>query len=212
MSVLIDEKAKVLAQGSYEWENEFVDGLWTYSLGDVEKGLQASYADLVKNYGQPLKTVDSIGISGMMHGYLAFDKNDRLLVPFRTWRNTNTEEAANELSIALEFNIPQRWSATHYYQAVLNSESHVKEVAYLTTLAGYVHWRLTGKKVLGIGDASGMFPILNGIMPRKSKISLKRSTRVQDVMGIGTVMMTLMQWIGTLFSPKFVDCLMKSLP
>lgn len=161
-SVLIDEKAKVIAQGAYEWENQLVDGLWSYSLDTVEKGLQASYADLIKHYGQPLKKIDAIGVSAMMHGYLAFNKNDELLAPFRTWRNTNTEVAANELSSTLGFNMPQRWSASHYYQAVLNRESHVKEVSYLTTLSGYVHWVLTGKKVLGVGDASGMFPIKNG--------------------------------------------------
>lgn len=162
-SVLINEKTKVLAQGVYEWENQLVDGLWSYSLLEVEKGLQASYADLIKNYGRPLKNLDAIGISAMMHGYLVFDKNDELLVPFRTWRNTNTEEAAKELSAVLGFNMPQRWSASHFYQAVLNGEQHVQDVAYLTTLAGYVHWVLTGKKVLGIGDASGMFPIQGAI-------------------------------------------------
>lgn len=161
-SVLIDENAKVIAQGSHEWENQLVDGLWSYSLLDVEKGLQASYADLIKNYGQPLKKIDAIGVSAMMHGYLAFDKNDNLLVPFRTWRNTNTEEAAKELSSKLGFNMPQRWSASHYYQAVLNGEPHVQDVAFLTTLAGYVHWVLTGERVLGVGDASGMFPIQKG--------------------------------------------------
>lgn len=161
-SVLIDEKAKVIAQGSFEWENQLVDGLWSYSLFEVKRGLQASYADLIKNYGQALKKVDAIGVSAMMHGYLAFDKNNSLLVPFRTWRNTNTEVAANELSSTLGFNIPQRWSASHFYQAVINGESHVKDVAYLTTLAGYVHWLLTDEKVLGIGDASGMFPIQDG--------------------------------------------------
>lgn len=166
-SVLIDEKTRVLAQGAYEWKNELVDGLWSYSLLEVKKGLQASYADLIKNYGQPLKKIDAIGISAMMHGYLAFNEKDEILVPFRTWRNTNTEEAARELSDTLGFNMPQRWSASHYYQAVLNKESHVKDVAYLTTLAGYVHWVLTGKKVLGIGDASGMFPIKDGTYDRE---------------------------------------------
>ena len=166
-SVLIDEKARVLAHGSYEWENQLVDGLWSYSLLEVEKGLQACYADLIKNYEQPLKKIDAIGVSAMMHGYLAFDKNDKLLVPFRTWRNTNTESAAKELSSVLEFNMPQRWSASHYYQAVLNGEPHVQDVAYLTTLAGYVHWVLTGKKVLGVGDASGMFPIKDGEYDRE---------------------------------------------
>ena len=161
-AVLIDENAKTLAQGVYDWENELVNGLWSYPLEKVSEGLRASYADLIKNYGQPLKKVDAIGISAMMHGYLAFDKNGELLTPFRTWRNTNTELAATELSQKLRFNMPQRWSASHYYQAVLNGEAHVNEVDYLTTLAGYVHWKLTGKKVLGVGDASGMFPIENG--------------------------------------------------
>ena len=161
-AVLIDEQAKVLAQGAYEWENQLVGGLWSYALSEVEKGLQASYADLLRNYAKPLTNLDAIGVSAMMHGYLAFDKQDNLLVPFRTWRNTNTEIAANELSLELSFNMPQRWSASHYYQAVLNGEPHVQDVAYLTTLAGYVHYRLTGKRVLGVGDASGMFPIENG--------------------------------------------------
>lgn len=158
-SVLIDEKASVIAQGGYEWENELVDGLWSYSLEKVEEGLQASYADLVKNYGKPLKTVNAIGISGMMHGYLAFDKNDKQLAPFRTWRNTNTGKAASELTELFQFNVPMRWSVAQYYQSVLDELTHVKDVAYLTTLAGYVHYRLTGKKVLGIDDASGMFPV-----------------------------------------------------
>lgn len=158
-SVLIDENAKVLAQGGYEWENELIDGLWSYSLAKVEKGLQASYADLLKNYGQHLTNLDGIGVSAMMHGYLAFDKEDKQLAPFRTWRNTNTGEAATELSEFLQFNIPMRWSVAQYYQSVIEGLSHVKEVAFLTTLAGYVHYRLTGEKVLGIDDASGMFPV-----------------------------------------------------
>lgn len=158
-AVLINEKADVLAQGSYEWENELVDGLWSYSLAEVEKGLQSSYADLIENYGEPIGTFDAIGISGMMHGYLAFDKDDNLLAPFRTWRNTNTEQAARELTEVFNFNVPMRWSVAQYYQSVLDGLEHVKDVAYLTTLAGYVHYRLTGKKVLGIDDASGMFPV-----------------------------------------------------
>ena len=165
-SVLIDEAGNVIAHGSYEWENTLVDGLWSYSLDDVEKGLQASYAELTAVYkaklGEELKEIDAIGISAMMHGYLAFDKNDNLLVPFRTWRNTNTEKAANELTDLFKFNVPMRWSVSHYYQAILNGEKHVKNVSFLTTLAGYVHYKLTGKKVIGIGDASGMFPI-NGV-------------------------------------------------
>ncbi len=161
-SVLINETATVLAQGSHEWENELVDGLWSYSLDAIEKGVQNSYADLIKNYGKPLTHVDAIGVSGMMHGYLAFDKNDRLLAPFRTWRNTNTSQASLELTQLLQFHVPMRWSVSQYYQSILNGLEHVKDVAYLTTLSGYAHYRLTGQKVLGINDASGMFPVLNG--------------------------------------------------
>lgn len=165
-SVLIDESTKVIAQGSYEWENQLVDGLWSYSLEDVEKGMQISYAGLAADYrskfGETLTEIDAIGISAMMHGYLAFDKNDKLLVPFRTWRNTNTKVAAEELTELFQFNVPMRWSVAHYYQAILNGEEHVKDIAFLTTLAGYVHYKLTGKKLLGIGDASGMFPISEG--------------------------------------------------
>ena len=161
-SVLIDENASVIAQGSFDWENKLENGLWTYSLDDVWNGLRASYKSLCDSYGQKIEALDGIGISAMMHGYLAFDKDDNLLVPFRTWRNTNTAQAADELTRELDFNMPQRWSASHYYQAVLNGEAHVKDVTFLTTLAGYVHWMLTGRKVLGIGDAAGMFPISDG--------------------------------------------------
>lgn len=161
-TVLIDECANVLAQGNYEWENSLVDGMWSYSLHEVEKGLQASYSKMLADYGKPIKHLDAIGISAMMHGYLAFDKHDNLLVPFRTWRNTNTAQAAEELSRLFHFNIPMRWSVAHFYQAVLNGEQHVKDIAYLTTLAGYVHYRLSGDKVIGVGDASGMFPVDNG--------------------------------------------------
>ncbi len=160
-SVLIDEKATVIASGVYEWENQLVDGYWSYSLDEVEKGLQSSYANLIQNYGKPLTSVDAIGISGMMHGYLAFDKNDVLLAPFRTWRNTNTAKASSELSSLFNFNVPMRWSVSQYYQSVLEGLDHVKNVAHLTTLAGYVHYRLTGNRVLGINDASGMFPVTN---------------------------------------------------
>ena len=162
-SVLIDENTTVLAQGSFEWENQLVNGLWSYSLESVENGLQTSFAGLAADYkakyGEALTKIDAIGISAMMHGYLVFDANDDLLVPFRTWRNTNTEQAADELTELFQFNVPMRWSVSHYYQAILNGESHVKDVKFLTTLAGYVHYKLTGKKVLGVGDASGMFPI-----------------------------------------------------
>lgn len=162
-AVLIDEKGTPLASGSYEWENQYVNGIWTYSLEAVWKGLQECYQDLLedvkKQYGITITKIGSIGFSAMMHGYLAFDKEDNLLVPFRTWRNTITEEAAGKLTKEFNYNIPQRWSIAHLYQAVLNKEEHVKNVAFFTTLAGYVHWKLTGKKVLGVGDASGMFPI-----------------------------------------------------
>ena len=160
-SVLVNEKGEVVAQGAHDWENQLENGYWTYSLDMVWAGLQESYADLVKNYGEKIENLDSIGISAMMHGYLAFDKNDNLLVPFRTWRNTTTAEAQEELTRELNFNMPQRWSGTHFYQAVLNKEEHIKDVTFLTTLAGYVHWMLTGKKVFGIGDAAGMFPTID---------------------------------------------------
>lgn len=161
--VLIDEKGTPLAAGSYEWENRYVDGIWTYSLEDVWKGMQGCYQDLLKDvkeqYGAVITKIGSIGFSAMMHGYLAFDKEDNLLVPFRTWRNTITEEAASKLTEEFHYNIPQRWSIAHLYQAILNKEAHVKDVAFFTTLAGYVHFKLTGQRVLGVGDASGMFPI-----------------------------------------------------
>ena len=162
-AVLIEEGGSPLASGSYEWENQYVNGIWTYDLDDVWKGLQSCYQDLVSDvkekYDTQLTQIGSIGFSAMMHGYLAFDKEDRLLVPFRTWRNTITEEAAGSLTKEFNYNIPQRWSIAHLYQAILNKEEHVKDVAFFTTLAGYVHYKLTGKKVLGVGDASGMFPI-----------------------------------------------------
>lgn len=162
-AVLVDEKGTPLASGSYEWENQYVNGKWTYSLEEVWKGMQGCYQDLVsdvkKQYDTTLTRIGSMGFSAMMHGYLAFDKQDQLLVPFRTWRNTTTEEAAALLTKEFNYNIPQRWSIAHLYQAILNKEEHVKEISFLTTLAGYVHFMLTGKRVLGVGDASGMFPI-----------------------------------------------------
>ena len=162
-AVLTDEHAKVLAQGSYEWENELVDGLWSYPLDKVETGMQTSFeslrADFASKYGEELTELSAMGISGMMHGYLAFDEEGELLAPFRTWRNTNTAQAADELTELFAFNVPMRWSVSHYYQAILGGEAHVGRVRHLTTLAGYVHYKLTGKRVLGIGDASGMFPI-----------------------------------------------------
>ena len=162
-AVLVDEKNVPIASGSHEWENRLVDNIWTYTLDDIWNGLQDCYRDLVKDvkekYDAELTTIGAMGFSAMMHGYLAFDKNDELLVPFRTWRNTITEPASEALTELFQYHIPQRWSIAHLYQAILNGEEHVKNVDFFTTLAGYVHWRLTGKKVLGVGDASGMFPI-----------------------------------------------------
>lgn len=162
-TILIGSDYSPIASGSYEWENQLEDGIWTYSLEDIWKGLRISYrkmaAEVFEEYGETLESVGSIGFSAMMHGYMAFDKDDELLVPFRTWRNTITGEAEEQLTKAFHYNIPQRWSIAHLYQAILNKEEHVKNISYLTTLAGYLHWQLTGEKVLGIGDASGMFPI-----------------------------------------------------
>ena len=162
-AVLIGEDYSPIASGAYDWENQLEQGVWTYVLNDVWQGMQCCFKNLSDNvhekYGVQLETTASIGISAMMHGYLAFDKNNELLVPFRTWRNTITEEAASTLTDAFQFNIPQRWSIAHLYQAILNNESHVSRLSFFTTLAGYVHWQLTDQKVLGIGDASGMFPI-----------------------------------------------------
>ena len=162
-AVLIDTDNNPIAQGSFEWENQLVDGLWTYSIDTIWKGLQDCYADLRKNvkaeYDCEIKQLAAIGISAMMHGYMAFGKDENILVPFRTWRNTNTAKAAAELSELFHFNIPLRWSISHVYQAILNGEEHIDKIDFLTTLAGYIHWQLTGKKVLGVGDASGMLPI-----------------------------------------------------
>ncbi len=162
-AVLIDNDHKPLASGVFDWQNELADGVWTYPLEKVKTGLQTCFADLMKNveteYGVKLETASAMGISAMMHGYLAFDKNDEQLVPFRTWRNTITEEAADKLTEAFSFNIPQRWSIAHLYQAMLSKEEHVGSLAFMTTLAGYVHYLLTGEKVIGAGDASGIFPI-----------------------------------------------------
>ena len=162
-AVLIDQENKPIAQGSHTWENQLVDGLWTYSIEAIWSGLQDCYADLrtnVKNaYGIEIETLAAIGVSAMMHGYMPFNKKEEILVPFRTWRNTNTGRAAAALSELFVYNIPLRWSISHLYQAILDNEAHVNEIDFLTTLAGYVHWQITGEKVLGIGDASGMLPI-----------------------------------------------------
>ena len=162
-AVLIDDAHKPIAQGSHTWENQLVDGLWTYSLDAIWNGLQDCYSDLhanvQKQYGVEIKSLASIGISAMMHGYMAFNAKNELLVPFRTWRNTNTGKAAAELSELFKFNIPLRWSISHLYQCILDGDAHVKDITFQTTLAGYIHWMLTGEKVLGIGDASGMIPV-----------------------------------------------------
>ena len=162
-AVLIDGDNNPIAQGSHEWENQLVDGLWTYSTEAIWHGLQDCYADLRANvkklYDTEIEILAGIGISAMMHGYMAFNDKDEILVPFRTWRNTNTAQAAAELSKLFVYNIPLRWSISHLYQAILYNEEHVKDIRFQTTLAGYIHWQLTGQKVLGIGDASGMLPI-----------------------------------------------------
>lgn len=162
-AVLIDKNNVPIAAGSHQWENRFENNIWTYHIEDIWKGLQDAYAqmasDVKTQYGVILKTTGAIGFSGMMHGYMAFDKDGELLVPFRTWRNTITKEAAGKLTEEFQYNIPQRWSIAHLYQAILNQEEHVKDIAFLTTLAGYVHWKMTGKKVVGVGEASGIFPI-----------------------------------------------------
>lgn len=162
-AVLIGEDHTPLASGSYEWENRFEHGVWTYHLDDVWTGLQESYRrlsnEVFARYNVRIRTAGAIGFSAMMHGYLAFDQDGHLLAPFRTWRNTMTGQATEQLTELFQFNIPHRWSIAHLYQAILNQEPHVRDIQYLTTLAGYVHWQLTGHKVLGIGDASGMFPI-----------------------------------------------------
>ncbi len=162
-AVVVDEKNNAIATGTYDWENSFIDNIWTYSLEEIYAGLKGTYASLKKNikeeYGITVKKFAAIGISGMMHGYMPFDESGKLLVPFRTWRNTITAESAKKLSELFQFNVPQRWSIAHLHNAVLKGEEHVKDVTFFTTLAGFIHWRLTGEKVLGVGEASGMFPI-----------------------------------------------------
>ena len=162
-AVLVDGSYKAIAVGNFDWENQLHDGIWTYPLDLVWKGLQGSYASLKEDvkakYGVELTKIGSIGISAMMHGYLVFDKDGRQLVPFRTWRNTITGEASKKLTELFQYNIPQRWSIAHLYQAMLKGEEHVPEIDFMTTLAGYIHWQLTGEKTLGVGEASGMFPI-----------------------------------------------------
>ena len=161
-AVLIDENHHVIASGSYAWENRLEDGVWTYRLEDAVAGVRACYKELrenvLKTYGHPLRRVAAIGVSGMMHGYLVFDNDGKQLAPFRTWRNTITAPAAAELTELFRFNIPQRWSIAHLYQAILNKETHVRDIDYIATLSGYIHYLLTGQRVTGIDEASGMFP------------------------------------------------------
>ena len=162
-AVLINDKYEPIASGGYTWENSLENGIWTYPLSQIHEGLKTCYAELKKDvfskYGVKLTKFKAGGISAMMHGYLAFDKNDNLLVPFRTWRNTITGEASKKLSDLFNFPVPERWSISHLYQAVLNKEEHITKVKNVYTLAAYIHYLLTGKKVIGVGDASGMFPV-----------------------------------------------------
>ena len=162
-SALLNEKHDILASGIYDWENKLENGIWTYHLEDVWTGLQTCYQELRNNvkkeYGVELEYIGAIGISGMRHGFLAFDSQKRLLAPFRTWRNVMTEQASAELVTLFEHQIPQRWSIAHLYKSILDDESYIKDICYMTTLSGYVHWMLTGELVLGSNDASGMFPI-----------------------------------------------------
>ncbi len=183
-AVLVDETHAPIALGTYDWENRLENNIWTYSLEDIQNGLQGCYSSLCKEvqekYGVALTTIGSIGFSGMMHGYLVFDEKDQLLVPFRTWRNTMTEAACKVLTEEFHFNIPQRWSIAHLYQAILSKEAHVKDVRFMTTLAGYIHYLLSGEKVLGIGEASGVFPIDSETMNYDSKMLNKFDALVAD--------------------------------
>ena len=162
-AVLTNEENTPIAQGAHDWENRLENGIWTYTLEDIWSGLQDAYAklaaDVKSQCGASLKKIGAIGFSAMMHGYMVFDKDGQLLVPFRTWRNSITEEASDELTSLFNYNIPQRWSIAHLYQAMLNNEEHLPRIDYMTTLEGFIHWKLTGKRVIGVGEASGMFPI-----------------------------------------------------
>ena len=173
-AVLVDVSNTPIAMGTYDWENRLENNIWTYSLEDIWKGLQGCYKSLADDveakYGEKLTTLGALGFSGMMHGYMPFNAEGELLVPFRTWRNTMTEEACKKLIPVFNFNIPQRWSIAHLYQAILSGEEHVKDIAFFTTLAGYIHWKLSGEKVLGIGEAAGMFPIDSTIMDFDQKM------------------------------------------
>jgi sugar (pentulose or hexulose) kinase len=187
-AVLIDQNHTPLASGNFAWENQFESGVWTYHLDDVWRGLQACYrelsAEIEKKFHVPLRAIGAIGFSGMMHGYLAFDHKGTQLAPFRTWRNTITGPASEKLTDLFQFNIPQRWSIAHLYQAILNGEKHVTDIRYLTTLAGYVHWQLTGQKVMGVGEASGMFPI-NSVINDYDQGMLEKFNALLEAQNIG---------------------------
>ena len=187
-AVLIDETHEPIALGTHDWENRLEDNIWTYSMEDIWNGLQGCYRSLAEDvrtkYGMNLTRLGGLGFSGMMHGYMPFDEKGELLVPFRTWRNTMTEEACRKLTSLFDFNIPQRWSIAHLYQAILNKESHVRDVAFFTTLAGYIHWKLSGEKVLGVGEASGMFPIDSHICNYDEKM-LERFDELVSPEGFG---------------------------
>ena len=183
-TVAIDSECRTIATGSFEWENQFKHGYWTYSMNDVWVGLQRSYAemtDAIKDqYDTTVRRIASLGISGMMHGYLVFDEHDDLLVPFRTWRNNNANEAASILREDFQVNIPERWSIAQLYQSAIDKEEHVPHVRYMTTLAGYVHWYLSGERVLGIGDASGMFPIDSETLTYRSDLLQRFNTHFHE--------------------------------
>ena len=182
--VLIDKDHHPIASGSHDWENRLENNIWTYTLEDIWSGLQDSYQNLVNDvkekYDITLTKVGSIGFSAMMHGYMAFDDKNELLVPFRTWRNTITEEASVKLTELFGYHIPQRWSIAHLYQAILNKEEHVEAITFVTTLAGYIHWQMTGEKVIGVGDASGMFPIDSATCDYNTKMLDQFDTLVSD--------------------------------
>lgn len=183
-AVLIGDDHETIASGSHEWENQYIDGIWTYSLDAIWKGLQDSYKDLTENvkeqYGVMLETVGAMGVSAMMHGYMVFDKENELLVPFRTWRNNITEPATKILTPLFGQQIPQRWTIAHLYQAILNGERHVDKLDFVTTLAGYIHWQLTGEKILGVGDASGVFPIDSDAMDYNQAMVEEFDTLIAD--------------------------------
>ena len=162
-AVLVDENNQPIASGAHDWENRLENGIWTYSLDDIWTGLQDCYQKLTEDvqiqYGEKLTKIGAMGFSAMMHGYMAFNEKDELMVPFRTWRNTITEESSTKLTELFNYHIPQRWTIAHLYQAILNDETHVNDLKFVITLAGYIHWKLTGEKVVGVGEASGIFPI-----------------------------------------------------